>query len=257
MSTEYYLDAVSGNGPSGEYSIALHGRNAAVSTSYVPVSVGGVYQTPQVASGTKLRVKAGNTNDTAAGSGARKIFLSGVTTTGEHVYEELATAGTSASADSVNTYIRLIQAGVAASGSYATISAGSHAADILIENAAGGTTWGTISSTGYPRGVTEIGAYTVPAGKQAYIMSIHYAFDTAQTLSLLLFQRDGILKTSAPYSPMNQIFTMTTGALVGEQSFQIPPGPFGPLTDLGTLAKMSSSTSEVHVSLEILVRNQE
>ena len=57
------------------------GRNAAI-TSIAPVCLGGVYQTPQVASATTLRVKAGNIADDEGQAGARTITLEGMDTHG-------------------------------------------------------------------------------------------------------------------------------------------------------------------------------
>ena len=56
---------------SGISVVKKFGRNPAVGTSFVPVTQGSVYQTPQSGSATTLRIKAGGSaNDTAAGSGA-------------------------------------------------------------------------------------------------------------------------------------------------------------------------------------------
>ena len=72
-SDEFWLNVQRGNVP-GASVVHKFGRNAAV-TTMAPIAFGGVYQTPQPASATTLRVKAGNTNDTAAGSGAREITI--------------------------------------------------------------------------------------------------------------------------------------------------------------------------------------
>jgi hypothetical protein len=103
------------------------GRNTAVGTTYVPIALGGIYRTPQVGSATALRIKAGDSNDTAAGSGAQSITLEYCNTSGERVIETLATAGASPSANTSQTAIRLDRFYVAGSGTYATQSAGSHA----------------------------------------------------------------------------------------------------------------------------------
>ena len=43
------------------------GKNDAIGTTVKPICLGGVWQMPQVANATTLRVKAGNANDTAGG----------------------------------------------------------------------------------------------------------------------------------------------------------------------------------------------
>ena len=253
----YYLDVVSGNAPSNAQVVHKFGRNSAVGTSYVPVTLGGVYQTPMVSGATQLRVKIGDTNDTAAGTGARSIYIEGLNALGALVSEVIPTAGLASGAASVNSYIRLYRAYVYTSGTYATASAGSHAANIVIENAAGGTTWATIDSTGFPRGQTEMAAYTVPLGKTAYIMSFHVSVDSSKTTDVLFFQRPGVLETAAPYQAMRKVFGITGISLTQEFKFDIPQGPFLAGTDLGVLAKVSSTTANVVVSFEILLKDRE
>ena len=146
---------------------------ATVGTTYVPIAFGNVYQQLQVAAATTLRVKAGNGNDTAAGSGAREITLDGLDETGARVTPALATAGASASDATTETFIRLYRYYVSASGTYSAGITGSHDSNIVIENGAGGTDWATIDSTDIPRGQSEIACYTVPLGKTATISHVH------------------------------------------------------------------------------------
>ena len=131
-SGEYLIEVAKGN-ISGASIIHKFGQSDAIGTSFVPVARGSIYHTVQVGSATTLRVKAGNTNDTAAGSGAQKVMLEGIDETGAIATEELTTAGTSASTASTTTFIRLYRMYVSESGTYATSAAGSHAADIVIE----------------------------------------------------------------------------------------------------------------------------
>ena len=228
------------------------GRHLAVGTGFVPVSVGGAFRTPQVASATTLRVKAGDAIDTAAGDGAREVTLQGLDETGTEVTEALATAGTSASSATTATFIRLYRAWVSASGTYASATAGSHQADIVIENGAGGTDWLTIDSTDFPRGQSECGVYSVPLGKTAYIANIHISVDSGKTADVVLFHRGGILETSAPYPAMRVKYQaggvkglamLHTGALMG---------PYPALSDIGFMAK-AAATSEVDVDFELIL----
>jgi len=107
---------------------------ATVGTTFVPIADGLAYRTPQAGSATALRIKAGgNANDTAAGTGARSVRLTGLNATGVVVSETIATAGASASAATTATFIRLFDAEVVDSGTYGTQDAGSHAADIVID----------------------------------------------------------------------------------------------------------------------------
>jgi hypothetical protein len=224
-----------------------------VGTSFVPVSRGNIYRTPQPAAATALRVKAGNANDTAAGTGARKITLQGLDETGALVEEELSAAGTSASSATSATFIRLFRAFVSESGTYATASGGSHAADIVIENAAGTEDWATISSTGFARSQTEIGAYTVPLGYRAFIGSYTVFTDSTKSTDFLMFRRSSILRAEAPYAAMRILLESSGAAGQEGEVFNTPLGPFGELTDIGFMAKVSTSTGDVDVDFEILL----
>ena len=167
---------------------------ATVGTSFVPVARGSVWQTPQVAGATTLRIKAsGDANDTAAGTGAREVCLQGLDETGALVEECVATAGASASSATTTTFIRLFRAWVSESGTYASQSAPSHADDIVIENGAGGTDWATLSATGFARGQSEIGCYTVPRGYQAYVKGFVVSSDASKSTDFIFYQRRNIL----------------------------------------------------------------
>jgi hypothetical protein len=223
----------------GLTTIKKFGQNAAVGTSYSPVSLGGIYRTPQASGATTLRVAAGNTNDTAAGSGAREITVQGLDENFNYVSETIATAGTSASSPTTATFTRLYRAFVSASGTYATSAAGSHAAAIVIENGAGGTTWATIGVTDFPKGQSEIGAYSVPTGSTAYVFLKDVSVDSGKTIDLIFFSREGADETSPPYKAM-RAKSVSVGVVAGRSLLtgsQIPYGPFTGPCDLGFMAR--------------------
>lgn len=247
---DWLIEVAKGNVP-GHSIIHKFGRNVAVGTTFVPVAFGGLYNTPQPAAATTLRVKAGNANDTAAGTGAREITLLGLDETATEVSEAVATAGASASAATTTTFMRTPRAFVSASGTYATALAGSHAADIVIENGAGGTDWLTIDSTSFPKGQTEIAVYSVPTGFKAYVLSALVVTDVTKTTDVLLFKRESILDAAAPYSAMRLLFE---GQLKGAPLNFSPRSPMlvtGPC-DVGWMAKVTSGSAEVAVDFEIL-----
>lgn len=230
------------------------GRNASVGTSFVPITNGGVYQTPQSGSATTLRIKAGgNANDAAAGSGAREVTLIGLDENWNEVTEAVATAGASASAATTATFTRLYRAYVSASGTYATAAAGSHSADITIENGAGGTDWATISATDFPRSQSEIATYSVPTGYTAYVQYVLVNVDTNKVGDILGFQRASINQTAAPYDAM-RIF-LELGGVTGEDEVQprTPMGPFVGPCDVGFMGKVSTGTGEIDIDFEILL----
>lgn len=248
---DFLIEVSKGNVP-GHSIIHKFGQNNSVGTSFVPVTRSGVYHTLQPASATTLRVKAGNANDTAAGSGAQEVTVQGLDETGALVTEALATAGTSASATTTATFIRQPRAWVSKSGTYATSSAGSHAANIVIENGAGGTDWCDIESTDFPRGQSEIGVYTIPVGYTGYLVGAFGFVDSSKITNLLFFKREGITKASAPYDAMRIVFEERSEG--GQFNVNVEaPIELGTGCDCGFMAKVNTGTAEVEVDFEILI----
>lgn len=229
------------------------GRNPSLTTSYTPISIGAIYRTPQVSGATKVRVKAGNAADTADGNGAREVTIVGLNASGEEVSETLATAGGSAGPNSTYEYIRLYRAFVSKSGTYASQSGGSHTADVVIENAAGTQDWLTIDVDGFAFGQSEIAAYTVPLGYEAWIPSQHIYVQTTKPVDVVFFQRPGILETAAPYQAMRviQSYVGMDAASASDHQFT-PIGPIAELTDIGYMAK-GASTPSISVDFDILL----
>lgn len=242
---------------SGITEVKKFGRNTAIGTTYAPVCIGGVYQTPQAASATTLRIKAGgNANDTAAGSGAREITLIGLDENFLEVTETLATAGASASSATTTTFTRLFRAYVSASGTYATSAAGSHSGDIVIENGSGGTDWLTIDSANFPKGQSEVGAYTVPAGKTGYVKIRDVSIESAKTMDLVFFSRANCDETAAPYTAMRAqsvVSGVAGGSIETFGSVDVPFGPYVGPCDIGFMGKVASSTAKVAVEFEIFL----
>ena len=228
------------------------GRNTSIGATFTPITRSGFYRTPQVSGATSLRVKAGgNANDTASGSGARAITIVGLDATGELISETIATAGASASQPTSKTFIRLLDAFVAASGTYATQSSPSHSGNITIENGSGGTDWALISDGSFPRGDTEIGVYTIPKGRSGYVHHIRLSADVEKKSNIIFFKRSGILETQSPYSAM--ILITEYPNVSGTQLLEFDPPLFFPeLTDLGFMAKIDASTVDVTVSFDVV-----
>lgn len=241
----------------GHSHVHKFGRHLGIGTSYAPICIGGIWRTPQVSGATALRVKAGNANDTVDGSGARRITIEVLDETGVLIQEEIPTAGESAGAASTVTALRFLRAWVSESGTYATVTSNSHAAAIVIENAAGNEDWGTIDfGDSVGRGQTEIGCYAVELGKTAFITNVNVSADSTKVTEFLLFQRRNILQTVAPYSSFRTIEEF--GGVAGEGGFEttIPLGPFPALTDLMMLGKSAAGSPECDIDFEIMLEDE-
>lgn len=228
------------------------GRNTAIGSLYTPVTRSGFYRTPQSTAATALRVKAGgNANDTANGSGARSITLVGINASGDVITETIATAGASASAATAQTFIRLTQAVIASSGTYASQTVGSQAGTITIENAAGTEDWASIVDGTLGKGQSEIAVHTTPRTKAAVVMNITVSSDADKKANIVMFKRENILQTAAPYSPMVMVLELPQSSGLIDLQFN-PPLHFPPLTDFGFLASVSASTVDVSIGMDIM-----
>jgi hypothetical protein len=235
------------------------GRNTACGTSYTPVTDNGVYRTPQVAGATQLRIKAGgNAADTVDGAGARSIKLWGIDAIGNEIEEVIETAGASASAATTNSFIRLYHAEVYESGTYGTQSAGSHVANITIEDSAGSEDWAQIQLNGFPSASTCIGSLTIPRNHVGLITSVKISIDAggSKEMDVVLMRRSGILETAAPYSPILKIQEFIGMNDATDITFDIP-FKLPELTDIGVLAKSSSGTNAISVDMEIIMLEAE
>jgi len=252
MSRNPSLFDIGTNSARGWSSGVQFGRNKVTSITYEPVSVGAIYRTPQVADAVQLRVAAGNINDSPGGSGAHSVYIQGMDVNGDWITETIATNGAVVGVASTQSFIRIFQAFIAASGTYATQSLGSHAGDVVIEDDSGNT-WATIAIDNFPRGQSQIAALTVPRGYQLWIIGITITIESNKEVSVALFQRRNVLDTAAPYSAMRVIEEHT--GLTGELLFKYdaPYGPYPPLTDIGLMGRTIAQTADISVQFSYLL----
>ena len=255
METEDFFHRVAAGAVDGHTLVHKFGKNKAVGATYTPLAIGGVYQTPQIAGATTLRIKAGgNANDTAAGTGAREVTLQYISTAGEITKETLATAGAGASSSTAGSALRIVRAFVSESGAYASAIAGSHVGDIVIEDSAGTNDWLTIDSSGFPRSQSQIGVYTVPLGFTAYVYSVTLTTDSNKAVDFLFFKRGGILNTAAPYEAMRTVIEEV--GIQGHFDVEFIGGQkFTELTDIGFMVKASTAAVATADFEIVLVNN--
>lgn len=249
-----YLTEVAKGNVAGASIIHKFGKNTGVGTSYEPVAIDGVYPTPQIAGREPVRVKSGgHGTDTAAGIGAREITVEGIIADGSVATNVLATAGSSASANSSDDFIRIYRAYVSKSGTYASATTGSHSADIEIEGASSGDIYAVIKLDNFPKAQSEIGAYTIPAGHTGYLLSAFGFADSSKVTELLFFQRTNILQTSEPYDAMRVVFEERAEGGEFTAELKAPLKFVGPC-DIGFMARVTAgSGAEVEVDFEILL----
>jgi len=105
---------------SGISRTTVSGYNDTVDTSFEDLwNEGGALTYPTVAE--TIRIKSGgNVNDTAAGSGCRSVLVDGLSSTFVEQNDTLATAGSSASSATTNTYIAINEVTCVTTGTFNT-----------------------------------------------------------------------------------------------------------------------------------------
>lgn len=246
---DYLIEVARGN-VAGAAIVHKFGEHS-VGTTLVPVCEGGVYQTPTTA--TALEFLSSDANDTSAGTGAREVTVIGLDSSWNEVSQTVTTNGTSAVALGTNL-IRLYRWYVSSSGTYATSSSGSHAGTLTVRVSGAGATWSTIGTSPFAEGQSQIGAYTVPTGKTAYLLSDQVDVDTSKTIDAVFFQRPNADDVATPFSGAMRVVAKYIG-VSGHQPhiYSTPKGPFVGPCDIGFMAKHASSTGDVSVDFELLI----
>lgn len=237
----------------GREVITLHkwGGNDDVGTAAFEVlwSPGGSY-TGFLTAASAVRIKAGgNANDTAAGSGARTIRVFGLDQNWNEAYEDITTAGASASSSTTTTFIRVYRAFVTSVGSYGGINAG----NIDIETTGGALVARVPAATGQ----TRMAIYTVPRAHTAYLSVLRLSVFGGKTASVE-FNIRGNANDTSTYSP-HRIISQWDGLDSVVQFSADPPFIFPEYTDIWLTAKADGGVSTaVYAEFDgILIANED
>lgn len=227
------------------------GTRLSLSTSLIPITSVGTYQTPTSAQ--SLEILSSSGSDTAAGVGAQRVIVIGLSSTGAIQQESVVMNGTTAVA-LVNQYIRVFRMYVSSSGTYATLTAGSHVGTITLRGAGGGVSWAEISvhSGGLGLGQSQIGCYTVPLGKTAILLSHDYSVDANKAVNLYFFKREDILDVTTPFQPM-RLQSVYHGITGGKNTPKLSRPSFPELTDIGFMGNTTTGTADCSVEFEMLL----
>lgn len=238
---------------SGWTAVRKFGAADSIGTSQTVIASAKTYQTPTSAQA--LEILSSDANDTSAGTGARTVTVHGLGSDWTETSETVAMNGTSAVALSTS-FVRVFRMYVATSGTYATASASSHAGTITLRGDGGGATWATINTIGgVGIGQSEIGVYTVPAGKQAIVLGRELTVETNKSVNVEFYFRENADTVSAPFSAMRvlEVDRAVDGDL--ERTYPEPLGPFTGPCDIGFFAAATSGTASIEVSFSILLRD--
>jgi hypothetical protein len=221
--------------------VLVSGYSGATSTSYQTIwSQNTLYSYP--ASATVMTVSSSSASDTAAGTGARTVYINGLDANYNEISETVTLNGTSG-VNTVNSYLRMFHVMVATAGSGGAAVGAIYVGTGTITAGVPANVYGVYGANG---GSTAC-IWTVPAGYTAHIVSAAIAAGctTANAFtSLGLYNR-----------PLGGVFDNTVqGRCANGAPFAIPffyPISFPEKTDLEIRAA-STTASSVSAQMQIV-----
>ncbi len=252
-STEWYQRVAQGLVPNYEI-LNIGGRNAVVGAIVEPIiseTLAGVIWQPT--SATTVRVKAGgNVNDTASGTGARTIILSGLDENYNSVTDTLTLAGVSASSNSTVTFTRIYSVIVGEVGTYGN----NNAAEIIVEDSAGIANIITVDAHEGGQGRSLNCHYASPNNSLVWFIGFFYNVDSAKSNDVRLESLHDIDKVVAPFgqktaTPFSGIIRDLAYVPAAPVLINIP-GNLGPL-DVWVAGSVDAPSSIVTAQMQLLV----
>lgn len=216
---------------------------------------------PWQTAATKVEVLSSNAADTSAGTGVRQVELHGLSSTGVDQDEIITMNGTSA-VESSKSYTRVNKLHNENVGTYG----GSHEGDITLRVTGAGATLSKMTgregsvdvSSQYGSGEAGNGLWSVPLDKVLYIRSLTIVpnVKTNQTMDIVLYEREGILNTTAPYDPRRILWSAIEIDRPLAKTFDSHIKVKN-LTDVWFRAKPSGANSKVAVSLDFYLVDED
>ena len=192
VSGSFYLEVAKGN-VAGHSLVHKFGSNDTIpnGTFEIITSLSAAGYGIFLAAASTVRVKSGgNGSDTLAGTGARKIIVSGIDNNLAEVTEEIDLAGTSASASTTTQFWRVHRAWVSEAGSQAK-----NQAIITVEITAGTQDLIQIDAD---VGQTLHAAFSTPTGYDVFLLSIVLTASSTRAVDFRLMKREQYDDVSAP-----------------------------------------------------------
>ena len=156
-----------------------------------------------------LRVRAGNAADVdATGAGARTIFIEGLDADWNYITDILSLAGASLSANTANSYMRVLRVSVLTSGTYTKANTGI----IAIENASTNALLAQIEAN---KGQTQMTQFSVKAGFKAALMRLHITVASNKPGNVRMCQRPNGDVVTAPFSAIRIVHEVPE--LIGDE----------------------------------------
>ena len=249
---DFFTEVALGN--VGGHSLLHKFGSGNVGTTLVPVATALVYRTPIAP--VSLEFVSSSASDALNSTGAFEITFIGLDANWAEqtvVMAAHATNGTTAVAIT-GTWLRLYRWYVSQSGAYATQTVGSHVGTLTARVAGAGETWSQISILPFPMGQSEIGIYTIPLGKTAYLLSKDILVDGTKEANVVLFQRPLANDVTTPFTGALRVIEHEVGISKSySKTYVSPRGPYVGPCDIGFMASIATGNSEISVEFELLL----
>ena len=217
------------------------GRNGDLSaaTAEDVTGVGGTIHWPATAQ--KFDITSGSANDDSGGSGAITVQFYGLDSAYAEQNETVTLNGT-ATVQTTNTYLRMFR------GIVRTAGAGGQNAGIISATPTSDAT--AVIQIGVGFNQSLFGAYTVPAGKTAYMLDYYWGINKAQSsaLEMSLYER--------PLAEVFQLKHIMGGHSNGASSFEFvfhAPRSIAAKTDIKLHADVSGNNVDVSGGFDLLL----
>lgn len=180
------------------------GRNPNLGTTVEDIwSLGGIYAWPELAD--YLVAVSDSADDAVGGSGACCIEVDGIYDDWTRGIVEIPMAGLSNSAPTSRKFIRVNKVIVKQAGAYCRTNQGSNAGNITVSFAGGGAQAEIRKEGVVAFGRSQLGRFSVPDNKVAYLRFVHYHLDSTKSASFELWKREGADIVTAPYTSKEPI----------------------------------------------------
>jgi hypothetical protein len=252
LTANFLIEVARGNIPG--YNMVHKFGAGNLTTTPLPITSTNNYATP--IANTSLEFVSDSADDSAIGLGAQEVTIIGLVNTNGVWSEVTQTLITNGLTPVILTtdIIRMYRWYVSKSGTYASPTESSHVGNLTIQESGGGTIWDTIPNSPLPFGQSQIGVYTVPSGKTAYLFSKNITVDSSKASDIFFFQRPNANDVTAPYTGTRRLVEREIGITSGVSlQFKSPKGPFVGPCDIGFIGRVDLTTGSASVEFELLI----
>jgi len=248
-STEWY-QKVSSGAITGHSLVHKFGAGT-LTSSFAPITSSSFYRTPT--SVATLEIVSTSGLDSVGDSGAQQVTVVGLDSNWREQTVVVDMNGTTPEVLG-STFVRVYRFYVSRTGAYASQTKGSHDGTITLRGEGAGDIWGVLTVTPFPVGQSQIGCYTVPINKKAYLLSKNIFVDSTKSADLYFFKREFANDVTTPFSGTMRLVEREVGITGGYNLQTVTPKYLGagPM-DLGFMGKVTSGSGECSVEFELLI----